>query len=357
MTAQSAINGVKVTPAWTADVLPGFERITLGAADAFDGPVDVVLVRRLSETSTGSAVLYVHGFVDYFFQTHLAEFFIQQGLHFYAVDLRRHGRSLRRGQRPNFTMNFDEFLEDVNIAVEFLRKEEGVNWLLLKGHSTGGLVAALYAHRGLGREHVGAVFLNSPYLDTNLPTWKERMVEPLIALLGRRFPLVRIPGFSQVYGQSLHEDHHGQWKFNTEWKPIEGFPVFAGWFTAVHRAQAEVQRGLNIECPCLVMHAHRSSMPIQWNEDAMTSDVILNVEDISRLSERLGTNVEIQAIPNGVHDLILSKEASRNIVWGILRGWLVRIRNVGMAGLLCMITSWENCLLVDCGFEVLSQLV
>lgn len=329
-------------PAWIADVLPGFERITLAALDAFDGPVDVVLVRRRSEAATEAGVLYVHGFVDYFFQTHLADFFNQQGLHFYAVDLRRHGRSLRAGQRPNFTMDFDEFLEDVNLAVEFLRIDEGVKWLLLKGHSTGGLVAALYAHRGLGRKHVHAVFLNSPFLDMNLPTWKEWLVEPIIALIGRWFPLMRIPGISPVYGQSIHSDHYGEWEFNKEWKPIEGFPVFAGWFTAVHRAQSEIHRGLNIDCPCLVLHAHRSSSPLAWNEDAMTSDVVLNVENICRLSEKLGRDVEIQAIPNGVHDLILSKEAARRIVWGILRAWLMRIRNVGATSLICLFANGES---------------
>ena len=82
MISQSGVKDVKVKPAWTADVLPGFERVTLTAVEAFDGPVDVVLVRRRSETGTGAGVLYVHGFVDYFFQTHLADFLNGQGFHF-----------------------------------------------------------------------------------------------------------------------------------------------------------------------------------------------------------------------------------------------------------------------------------
>jgi len=42
---------------------------------------------------TRGAVLYVHGFTDYFFQTGLADFFAARGLRFYALDLRKCGRA------------------------------------------------------------------------------------------------------------------------------------------------------------------------------------------------------------------------------------------------------------------------
>ena len=52
------------------------------------------LVRLRAAAPTRRAVLYLHGFVDYFFQTHLAEFFTERGYDFYALDLRKYGRSL-----------------------------------------------------------------------------------------------------------------------------------------------------------------------------------------------------------------------------------------------------------------------
>jgi alpha-beta hydrolase superfamily lysophospholipase len=73
--------------------------IDLGTDD--EGPVVATLVRRLArpnqeraERPTRRAVLYVHGFNDYFFQTHLADFFAERGWDFYALDLRKYGRSL-----------------------------------------------------------------------------------------------------------------------------------------------------------------------------------------------------------------------------------------------------------------------
>lgn len=314
--------------AWVADALPGFERTTLIDWWASDGPADATLIRRRCAQPSRKAVLYIHGYVDYFFQTHLADFYNDAGLHFYAVDLRRHGRSMRDYQLANYTSDIDEYLTDVDAMVNLLQQEEGIDWLLLNGHSTGGLVTALYAHRGKHRSAINALYLNSPFLDMNLPAWQESLLEPLVAALGSWFPNWPISHQASLYGESLHADHHGVWRFNTDWKPIEGFPVYAGWFRAIHRAQAEVARGLSIECPVLVMHAERSAWLKQWSDEAMVTDIVLDVADIERLSPRLGRQVEVRSIPEGVHDLILSKPQPRNLAFQELRRWLERVGGV-----------------------------
>jgi len=310
---------------WTPDVLPGFEQSTLTGGAAFDGPADAVLVRRRCHSAGTEAVLYVHGYVDYFFQTHLADFYNQAGLHFYALDLRRHGRAMRERQLPNFTCSIDDYLEDVDAAVHVLKTSEAVDWLLLNGHSTGGLVAALYAHRGGQRAAVNALFLNSPFLDMNLPPWQERWLEPVLAALGAWWPTLVIPVSTTVYGQSLHAGHHGEWHYNTMWKPIAGFPVYAGWFRAIHRAHAEVARGLSMTCPMLVMHARRSSWLKAWTPDAMRTDVVLDVADMQRLAPKLGRQVKLVAIEDGMHDLVLSQAAVRAKVFAELKAWLVAL--------------------------------
>jgi alpha-beta hydrolase superfamily lysophospholipase len=310
---------------WTPDVLPGFEQTTLACLTASDGPADAVLVRRRCSSPSAKGVLYVHGYVDYFFQTHLADFYNQAGLHFYALDLRRHGRAMQGHQLPNYTSDINEYLQDVDAAVHVLRAAENIDWLLLNGHSTGGLVAALYAHRGPLRSAVSAVFLNSPFLDMNLPAWQAQLLEPLVAGLGRWFPRLVIPVVTTVYAQSLLADHHGEWRYNTEWKPIAGFPIFAGWFRSIHRAHAEVARGLSIQCPVLVMFAQRSSWPKQWTADAMRTDVVLDVADIARLAPKLGPRVTLVGIEDGMHDLVLSQPLVRARVFAGLKAWLVAV--------------------------------
>ena len=62
------------------DVLgPPFEQRRITLADDFEGEVVATLVRRPAPAPAGRAVLYLHGYVDYFFQTHLAEFFTDRG--------------------------------------------------------------------------------------------------------------------------------------------------------------------------------------------------------------------------------------------------------------------------------------
>ena len=305
--------------------MPGFEQTTLTARPAPDGPVEVVLVRRRCSTACTGAVLYVHGYVDYFFQTHLADFYNRCGLHFYAVELRRHGRSMRAHQLPNYTADIDEYLQDVDAAITALRGQESVNWLLLNGHSMGGLVAALYAHRGRQRTAIHAVFLNSPFLAMNLPSWQRWTLEPVLSALGAWFPHLRVPSMSAVYGQSLHASQHGEWRYDMHWKPIGGFPVYAGWLHAIHRAHAEVDRGLAIACPVLVMHAARSAWPQRWNPDAMRADIVLDVADIRRLSPRLGPQVVVRAIEGGMHDLTLSALKARECVFKKLQDWLMSL--------------------------------
>lgn len=312
---------------WVPDVLDGFEQTTLVQPDAHDGAVEVVLVRQRHPAGTGVAgVLYVHGFVDYFFQTHLAEFFEAHGLRCYAVDLRRHGRSLRPHQVPNDIRSIDELVADVDAAIEVLVAEEGIDWLLVDGHSTGGLVAAIHAHRGARRDAVSAVFLNSPFLDMNVPAWQERLLEPVLATIGRVAAGVRLPGLSTVYGESLHVDHHGSWRYDTAWKPIEGFPAHAGWFRAIHRAQAEVARGLSIRVPVLVLHSSQSAWPTAWGPEAQRADTVLDVADMIRLAPRLGTQVECRAVTDGMHDLFLSDPAPRQQAFDLLADWLGRVR-------------------------------
>ena len=310
---------------WMPDVLAGFEQSTLHCPMAADGPPAPVLVRRRCTRPSTSAVLYVHGYVDYFFQTHLADFYNQHGLHFYALDLRRHGRALRVGQLPNFTRNIDEYLQDVEAAVQLIRGEEHIDWLLLNGHSTGGLVAALYAHRGPQRAYVNALCLNSPFLDMNLPKWQQWLLEPLVSAIGAWLPRLRLPAPPGWYGESLNVSCRGEWRYHTDWKPLYGFPVYAGWLRAIHRAHAEVARGLLIQCPVLVLHAQRSAWPTQWHADATCTDIVLDVADMARLSPGLGRQVEVRAIPGGIHDLVLSKPEPRQKTFGALLDWLTRI--------------------------------
>jgi alpha-beta hydrolase superfamily lysophospholipase len=291
--------------------------IDLGADD--EGPVVATLIRRRAETPSRRAVLYVHGFVDYFFQTHLADFYVERGWDFHALDLRKYGRSLLPHQTPNFTTDLSEYFTELDAAAELI----GAETLLVNGHSTGGLVASLWAHARRNRKMIDGLFLNSPFFDFNMPWVMRRPLLAGIARFGRRQPYRVIPrGLESLYGQSLHINYRGEWDYNLAWKPIEAFPIFAGWVGAIRTAQRQLRAGLDIPAPVLVACSTRTFRSAKWHESINVADAVLDVEHIVRYAPRLGQHVTLVRIDGGRHDLTLSGEAPRERLFTEVGRWI-----------------------------------
>lgn len=307
----------------TADVLgPGYEAIELPMGRDAEGEVVATLVRRRGAEPSRRAVLYVHGFVDYFFQTHLADFYLDHGFDFYALDLRKYGRSLRPHQTPNYVDSLSDYFPEIDEAVRVIRDVDGHGTLLLNGHSTGGLVCALWADRVRGKGLVDALFFNSPWLDIAEPLVMRKLGAGLARALRPWFPKAKLPaGVSEHYPRSIHRDHDGEWDFDLEWKPLGGFPVRAAWLDAIRRGQLRVHAGLDIDVPVLVMASTRSVRPSRKVLDVTGADAVLEVEHMARWAPRLGRHVTLVRIEGGLHDLVLSAGAAREQVFTELARW------------------------------------
>jgi alpha-beta hydrolase superfamily lysophospholipase len=70
------------------------------------------------------------------------------------------------------------------------------------------------------------------------------------------------------------------------------------------------------------MHSDRSEKGSEWSESFHRADLVLDVRDIQRLSPKLGTRVEIRAIPGGKHDLVLSRDDARTECLRIMIEWI-----------------------------------
>ncbi|MGH3713930.1 MAG: alpha/beta hydrolase [Micromonosporaceae bacterium] len=291
-----------------------------------DGSLTATLIRRRALHPDGRAVLYVHGFSDYFFQTELADYFAEQGIDFYAVDLRRYGRSLRPHHVPNFVTDLRDYFVELDAAMRIIRAS-GATRVAVNGHSTGGLIAALWAHelRHLRPADgaIDALLLNSPWFDIADPLPLRLLAKPLLGIVGRVRPQTIIPmAVSDGYGRSLHRDHHGEWDFDVTVKPLTGFPKRAGWLRAILRGQRRLHAGLQIQCPVLVMCSTRSIPRGQGGPLLRRTDGVLNVEQIARWSVALGPRVTICRIDGAVHDLVLSAGPVRKQVYEEMSTWL-----------------------------------
>jgi alpha-beta hydrolase superfamily lysophospholipase len=300
-----------------------YERHTIDLGHDAEGPVTATLVRRRSEQPTGAAALYVHGFADYFFQTHLADFFTARGTDFYAIDLRKYGRSLHPHQSPNHCVNLTEYYPELDEAVRIIRDEDRHDRLLVNGHSMGGLLAALWAHDRREAGVVDALFLNSPWLDFNASWVVRDVVGPLAARYGRYRPDAKLPfGLNEVHGRSIHRHHEGEWDYDMTWKPLKGFPVRAGWLNAIRDGHHRAHAGLDIQVPILVVCSTVSYKLARWGDAARHADSVLDVDQIARWTPALGRHTTLVRVEGGVHDLTLSAGPVRKRLFEETARWL-----------------------------------
>jgi alpha-beta hydrolase superfamily lysophospholipase len=320
--------------AWEADVLPGYwqQTVALGRDPDGEGDLFATLVRRGEpDPSATHAVLMVHGFTDYFFNTELADHFAARGFAFYAVDLHKCGRSWRAGQTPHFTTDLARYDVELERALDVIAAE-GSAQVLVYGHSAGGLIVSLWLdrlrRRGLTqRKHVTGLLLNSPWLDLQGPAILR--TAPIAAALGavsrlRKLGVVRAPT-PGGYGATLHRDHHGDFDYDLNWKPIGGFPVTFGWIHAIRRGHAALHRGLDVGVPNLILRSDRSVCEIADSDDVeaiQRGDAVLDVTQIARWAGCIGNRTTVVPILDAKHDVFLSVPESRQLAYLELDRWL-----------------------------------
>ena len=304
---------------WHPDFLDGYEATDLplpGAQPAPGEPEDVelvaTLVRRLPSNRSRTAVLYVHGWNDYFFQTHLADHLADLGLDFYALDLRRYGRSLRRGHLNGFITDLDEYAAELDAAADVIAADH--DELVLMGHSTGGLITSLWA--ATHSDRICGLVLNSPWLDLQGSAIVRTLGTPVIDALGSRNPtsILRLPPDLGHYPRTVHASLEGEWDYDMELKRTPGPPVRVGWLRAILLGHQRVAAGLDIRVPVLVLASTATEFTRKWHEGLRTVDVVLDVDQIAARAVKLGPHVTVVRIAEGMHDLVLSAAHVRKIV-------------------------------------------
>lgn len=300
---------------WTAE--------TIALRDDFEGEVVATLVTRPSPGDRDWATLHVHGFSDYFFHAEYADWWAERGHDMYGLDLRKYGRSIRPHQSATYVADLDEYFEELDAAWDRITRRDGHRRVVVSAHSTGGLVAALWADARRPPELAG-LLLNAPWFDLQgSALFRSPAATAMIDQVGRRKPMGMLPrDVSGYYGRSLHREHDGEWDFDLTWKPIDSFPVRFGWLRAIRKGHARLQAGLDVSAPVLVLASDRSSSPTGMTEDVFTSDIVLDVRQIRRWATAVGPHVTFAAVPGAVHDVMLSRAEPRRQAYAEILRWL-----------------------------------
>lgn len=304
---------------WNPDILEGYESRQVKHPDDYSGPVTSTIIRKKSPCGGNKGVLYIHGFNDYFFQKEMGDIITDSCINFYAVDLRKYGRSLAEGQKPFQVRDIREYYADIDSAVAQM-KHDGINHIILMGHSTGGLTSSLYMAEKPD-DAIAGLILNSPFLDWNLG--KLEGAVPFVSAVGSWLPGLTIPqGGGNAYSESLLKNGHGEWTYNTDWKMPVSPDVDAGWVRAIDRAQSTLQNGVEIATPILLMRSDKSGHGSEWTPEASASDMVLDVDDIGKYGHRLGRQITSVKVKDGLHDLVLSKPTVRKAVYDRMFRWM-----------------------------------
>lgn len=306
------------------------ERIDLGQDD--EGPVVATLVHRLRRPEDRPArlagddrdlppILVGHGWSDYVFDRDLLDHLGGQGYDVWALDLRKHGRSLLPGQTATAIDTLDRYDEEIG---EALRRIGSDRPPILLAHSTGGLTAALWSQRHPGT--VRALALNSPWLEMHLGPAARLLLEGPVKVLAERLqgkPILRKG--SPFYARTTHRDYGGLYDYDLDLKPPRGHPFPAQTLGAVLEGQKRLAAAGPIRIPILVMHSSRTRIGVLFTEEMRRSDTVLDVRAIRQASLRLGPDVWVEAIDGARHDVFMSDADARVRAIATLDAWLEQV--------------------------------
>lgn len=292
--------GLELSAQWRADSISGYSQRTLQMRDDYVGAVTATLIRHDRTTPSKRALLYVHGYNDYFFQAAMGDSIAQHGIDFYALDLRKYGRSILPHQDAFEVRDLREYYEELGAALKIIR-EEGAEEVYLMAHSTGGLITSLYLADTKNQDSIRAFILNSPFFDFNFSKAEEKIVLPLLTASAGIAPSKVISGVSKspdLYAQSLLSRYHGPWDYDTHLKKDYGHPIRLGWLRAIRRGHKRVQRGLQLPMPILLMSSDKSIRAKgAWQEAFGKADLVLDVKDIQRYGRSLALKSRHTASP------------------------------------------------------------
>lgn len=325
---------------WKPDsVLEGYQQATVHLGEDAEGEIVTTFVRKdpskltlqerwrrwhFSVRGHRLAIMYVHGWNDYFYRRHASEYWESLGIPFYAVDLRKFGRSYRPYQTPGYIEDLHEYRLEFNALRDQIVKEQGKDVrILMIAHSQGGLSASLWVNTE-HPHHVEALALNSPWLELQGNRMFRLLSTPVVQMYrlrgGKTVMPMRDPGF---YARCIKRSTGGEWDYlDHPLNPGVEFLTRAGWMQAIYDGQDEIAKNLDIQIPVLVCTSDKSMMlQSTWDEGMREADSVLDITAIRQAALHLGDVVALATIRGGLHDLSMSKPDARRKYFRIVTMW------------------------------------
>ena len=207
------------------------------AGPGAEGAPRAVVARKLARRRPPRAVLFLHGWSDYFFNEELAGLLDPARLRVLRPGhAQPRAQPARRATHGGYVADLDDYDAEITAALGIIAalhpEAEPPPTVALMGHSTGGLIAALWASRHPGL--VSQLILDSPWLEMHGSPAVRRAARTMVEPLARFRPeaVIRLPERS-FYWRSISSAAEGEWTLDDNYRPPRAFPVRAGWLSAV----------------------------------------------------------------------------------------------------------------------------
>ncbi|MDO4790929.1 MAG: alpha/beta fold hydrolase [Buchananella hordeovulneris] len=326
---------------WVPDVLVGFEQAIIPLVPDEDPPTLATLVRLEDEHQSEDptfALLHLHGWNDYFHQVELAHQVARLAGAFFALDLRRYGRSIRPGHPRGYVEDLSTYDEEIGRSLAHIRAAYPGIPVVLMGHSTGGLVATRWAQRHPGQ--LAGLLLNSPWLDSGTGQVGRTLLHGLIEAFNSMSPrseykLAIPPDYQELSGP--WQDKWGEkpaWAKDFPrdpallgWDFIEGYSTTSymtarpGWARAIAVAQSELAGAPSIDCPIFLAHSHASATADANDVRTRYADAVLDVDSMVQRGIELGDEVTLLRL-RCPHDVTMADPPERERFYRAMAGWL-----------------------------------
>ncbi|APT92329.1 lysophospholipase [Corynebacterium phocae] len=324
----------QITPTWSdvpwnEDILgPDFyaTSLPLGTDPDGEGTIEATLVAYQPQTpgfADRPALLWVHGMTDYFFNTPTAQHFHELGYAFYAVDLRKCGRSRREGQRWHYVSDLSYYYTDLDKALDTIPNQSVVPM----GHSTGGLICTLWLNDRRPK-NVKGLILNGPWLDMmGVSRLTYNLLKPVVNTVGKYFPLLPFPGGNlTAFGDSMHVSRYGEWDYDLGWKPLHGHRKYVGWLRTIVEGFDRIhRRGIDVGVPYLTVCSTRSILSEPYSRAINYVDAVVDVNQTAMWATTLGEDHTLLPIHGARHEAFSSVPKVREQVFSVTDAWLERL--------------------------------
>lgn len=190
-------------------------------------------------------VAIVHGYGDHLGRyKHVREALVKDGFAVHAFDYRGHGRA--DGRRGD-VKKWDDYLDDLSLFWERVRREAGDAPTFLIGHSHGGLMLVHFLARRNPPGVRGAV-LSGPYLELGFKPPAAKVVGAKVA--GLFVPWLPVP--TGLTYEQLSSDK--AWQESTSKDPLYNTTTTPRWFNESMKAQEQaLQLGPKITVPLFMV--------------------------------------------------------------------------------------------------------